>query len=757
MKKDRCLFISYQRSDKVIVESIAHILERNGFHIWWDAFIPASSDWKDEIFSAIDRSGAFLAFVSNGIADSNWSIKEWEAAIRKRNELAKKGVEYPIVLVFLDKTSRSLFKDNELISEAINSFQYIPFWEGGGITERFIKNLFSVNWPDSLIRPEFADKVRKAAKGGSASTVGDVFVKEDIPFRSMHRFSEASQKSKREKNSPGFYKLEPGVKLGKDAVIVPVLDNQWLPSWIYDRNNPEYSDKNELTETFFKYGLGTCKENKLLTDKIKAAQRREIFRALLHNWQIVINRAYIYNTAAVREWYDIGSRPDKASAEELDAFHALVGDDSIIEYLWNEKYPAEEPEFNTVKKSVSAWHKFCMSCEEGKEISCLRFDWEDDFSNSAECSRLLAKRLQNFLLSLALDEDKKNIIATVYGISKDRMADFNDILGKVQSDVISFCNRSGKTYSRDRLYKRFLIKRGKLPNGEKITVADGVLAVKRKSSGDFIPALKQTVDLIYQSGLPSALGLRSIISMDSVADDFILDEDEGRWNREINCDVLTYAVKEFLGSLDGDAWVKALSQSSAFIDEGDYSLKMVSELRNTDEWNRYLFTLTDCRTRNRINELDFYHINTVFRKQHDLIDKAAKLYPDKATKKEPNAVSVIFTFEGLSVYVIVNGTEKIMILPKEEDIERLGIRKRKSRFLIDYVCGNVLSTIRYNPLMTRIRLFEGKTAGIEIVVHSHRVKGKDGKYSYDYSKEYINTYDSLVDCLKKLGFKNKTE
>jgi hypothetical protein len=167
--------------------------------------------------------------------------------------------------------------------------------------------------------------------------------------------------------------------------------------------------------------------------------------------------------------------------------------------------------------------------------------------------------------------------------------------------------------------------------------------------------------------------------------------------------------------------------------------------------------LTDCRTRNRINELDFYHINTVFRKQHDLIDKAAKLYPDKATKKEPNAVSVIFTFEGLSVYVIVNGTEKIMILPKEEDIERLGIRKRKSRFLIDYVCGNVLSTIRYNPLMTRIRLFEGKTAGIEIVVHSHRVKGKDGKYSYDYSKEYINTYDSLVDCLKKLGFKNKTE
>lgn len=100
MKKDRCLFISYQRSDKVIVESIAHILERNGFHIWWDAFIPASSDWKDEIFSAIDRSGAFLAFVSNGIADSNWSIKEWEAAIRKRNELAKKALNIQSFLFF---------------------------------------------------------------------------------------------------------------------------------------------------------------------------------------------------------------------------------------------------------------------------------------------------------------------------------------------------------------------------------------------------------------------------------------------------------------------------------------------------------------------------------------------------------------------------------------------------------------------------------------------------------------------------------
>lgn len=374
-----CLFISYQRPDKVIVNDIIRRLQRNGFELWWDKQIEAGVSWERSIENALRASRSFLGFISNGISESEWSLYELNEAIQHK----KNDPNYTLVLVFLEKVPLSSFP--EKIREEIKQSQYISFWEYGGITEDFLRNLLSANWDRSVIKEEFHERIRSIAGDGRLGTLSEFFKDVDVQPRSYHRLSHNTNKSKADGGHPAFYRLTPNDLTSRETVYPVILDNQWIPPEFYDENAPKYELIDEQLHKDFKEKGLSSENNGRLKAEIENMQRREFIRALLHNWQLVINRASIFNTTALRKWYSSDS-PD------YEAFKQLIGDDSIIVYLLDEDHPTDTPRFDYDKENYNAWKDLCFACPEGHEVSCVRFDWEKE-SNNSEKARLLSGRV----------------------------------------------------------------------------------------------------------------------------------------------------------------------------------------------------------------------------------------------------------------------------------------------------------------------------------------------------------------------------
>ena len=272
-----CLFVSYQRPDKVIVEDILRRLKRNGFRVWYDYDINSGISWAESINRAHERSKAFLGFISNGISESEWSIYELKKAIQRQ----KNDPDYTVVLVFLEKVPLSSF-DND-IRDAIGIYQYIPFWEHGGITEDFIKKLLSARWPQDIIEPAFREKLRTKYTDDKITTLADFFKGIDAQPRSYHRLSSYTKKTCADSDNPSFFRLTPVDLTSRETVYPVILDNQWIPPEFYDENNPKYNTVDKRLKDDFKNKGLSSEDNDYLKSEIESMQRREFIRALLHN------------------------------------------------------------------------------------------------------------------------------------------------------------------------------------------------------------------------------------------------------------------------------------------------------------------------------------------------------------------------------------------------------------------------------------------------------------------------------------------
>ena len=78
------LFVSYAHSDKLQVYPIMDYLNRSGFNIWYDEGISASEDWIKSIVENINRSMAFLVFITPHIIDSEYVRKEMNYALSRK-------------------------------------------------------------------------------------------------------------------------------------------------------------------------------------------------------------------------------------------------------------------------------------------------------------------------------------------------------------------------------------------------------------------------------------------------------------------------------------------------------------------------------------------------------------------------------------------------------------------------------------------------------------------------------------------------
>lgn len=114
----------------------------------------------------------------------------------------------------------------------------------------------------------------------------------------------------------GFWSTSPEL-VDRNTVYATCLDNQWVPESMF--SDPEFR------------GCGL--EGDGVSAKRYARQSDETYRGLLHNWQLVVNRASMWNSEVFTRWY--GTEGDA----NYRAFEKLMDEGVFVVYLMNEHGP----------------------------------------------------------------------------------------------------------------------------------------------------------------------------------------------------------------------------------------------------------------------------------------------------------------------------------------------------------------------------------------------------------------------------------
>ena len=715
------VFISYVSPDRDKVNAALEVLYRRGFRFWYDQFIDAGATWENDIMQNIENSKAFLGFISHDFGTRRVAREEIRRALDKR----EKDETYKVVLVLLDIGALTAFDDETRAK--IKKTQYIRYWKEGGIvgglTESFVNKLTGANWP-----PEVIDEKRRRDNGFTEPWKPGG-VQEDelqrlldeadkLPWRSHHRLIDDYKPRTElvrvgaEEKELRFYPLS-DAQLEPTAVYPIIMDNQWVPRAVYD--DPE------LRAQFFKDGL-KCPA---VAEVIKCEQRKEIFRALLHNWQIIVNRASILNSEIFSDWYTPGNA-------EYDAFRDMMGDDSIVTYLWREERPTDRLKFG-VSPEGKNWLNFCLNAPEKKEISCLRLDWDSKKSNVYETARLLTYRFQNFCLVTAQDEYRMNALMAALGIPNENGEAFRKLWGDIQEAVIKWNAETGENYSREAFYKQFIV-----------LDESPVPECRLDTAKPFAWELKQIIDFVYTTNLPDALNMTPVIPPDSPMTAFHYSErSQIQGQREISPEELAFAAEEFTRSVR--AAMKApppeeqedkskeprhyCTAPMPFPARTNFTLGQLCQIRASKKWIRYVRKLTDGKTRARLNELDFHNIPGVWESYWQFLrwmeEQKDKIFPGLEWRTVPAALSVLYHFEETTLAAVydrkADGTPRLrMCFPDMDKLTECESLRRKTALWIDYVCSDVIAEPENpwmnNLLLTEVRLFEGMTRvnGIDV-------------------------------------------
>ena len=251
--------------------------------------------------------------------------------------------------------------------------------------------------------------------------------------------------------------------LRPSAIFPTALDDQWI-----DRNslyNNTTLDKTALT---------------------KAADL-ELKKCLLAGEQVVINRAFIINSDAVVRYSEDNTKESMLKT--------LVGNGSIVPYLMyaNDELFGEDAKIASASENLKSWCRFV----DGLDPHCLRFNWDDE-SNKTECDTLLSGRFRSWLEKLC-DPQAALLFANFCryrgGVSAADICNFSRFLKDEFSPFLAEC----EGVTRGKLYSKFGLFREQIVPDQNVNHQ----------------ALKQMVDVIYNSNLSDALGITPVTAKGS--------------------------------------------------------------------------------------------------------------------------------------------------------------------------------------------------------------------------------------------------
>ena len=271
--------------------------------------------------------------------------------------------------------------------------------------------------------------------------------------------------------------------LEADAVVPQCLDNQYVSDAVFSKmmeSDLDYRDQTiaELRERDF---------------------RTEFNRSLIYSSQVVIQRAFLKNSAFLYRNY----LPE--DGRNLEAFAQLMRHRAIVPYLFKESSLDESQEFDLSQEGDRAMH--ALLDEVGDDISCVRL--AVDASDNAQATDVMTARFGTGLTSLQhLPDAQRNAMASELFADSSVLRDDGgwkafdtalDGLALYAFHKAGELRANGKSLSRQNVYEDLLT----------TDVKDSVVRGSFKapnSSNPFLFEIKKYVDLVYNCNLPDNLG-----------------------------------------------------------------------------------------------------------------------------------------------------------------------------------------------------------------------------------------------------------
>lgn len=401
MPKNKRIFISYSHTETSQVESIIRVLNKNGYDVWYDRYIPSGMHWSKVVFDQIDLADFCLVFLSKVAITREQVIAELTHMHTTRKSYQ---------LIALEPLPDYRTRKNELIHKLIHVKQTIRPSLAKTITRDFVNAILS----------------GIEGKDIASSHIYQTLQNPDV----LEYEYDAGNPVKRECDSYSFYQLTAG-DISPLTIFPAVIDDQWYPDYMYA--SKDFAQVHTEGTPFFL--------------QRRQLQKRELLKSLLHCRQILVNRSFIFNCPALFDCYT-GIAPKT----EADAFEYFIDKGIFILFLMMEETPLtmERPSFAIYDQSWECWPQFCK--QSGRHLYCLRLDWDKN-GNRRAANHLLTAPMYEFSITLCDDPVRVSSIETLFQIPEAE----KDTFMKRLMELRDAAYRNPFNYSRAAFYKDFVI------------------------------------------------------------------------------------------------------------------------------------------------------------------------------------------------------------------------------------------------------------------------------------------------------------
>jgi hypothetical protein len=330
-----------------------------------------------------------------------------------------------------------------------------------------------------------------------------------------------------------------GAGLDKIAVVLQCLDNQWVPRALLRRMLEGNKSLEDVAGERLQY------------------VRSEYLRALVNARQIVVNRAFLYNSPAI-------SRDLVSGGENHEAFRRLLDAGVVAPFLLNETSPIDRPRFKVDERGFDAWKRMCQEARP----RCVRLSW-DDAENASVMTEALTQRFRTFAVSMS--ELNVPTFCRELGLGAQDARRLERRLAEVTARCAAE-RLEGREITREFLYSQFVVT-------DDTPTPLGRYDRHKPFSGE----IKQLLDLRYNTNLPDALERYPLIPIDSMQRTALQEYRPAANAQPMSARELAHRIKDTVfQQTQGGLYIKSL---------GDLSLAELEKVRGTEAWNAYISSM----------------------------------------------------------------------------------------------------------------------------------------------------------------------
>ena len=464
------------------------------------------------------------------------------------------------------------------------------------------------------------------------------------------------------------------------------MDNQWLPDAIMESGSA-------LREGFLERGFRDPDVREL----ISRLQLKNLYLALFHTRQIILNRASILNSRVLQSLYFEDSG---VGSSDREAFIRLLQNGSIVVFLYEDNdltpYVSYLPAFDTMQKAIDEWNRLC-SCA---SMYCIRENWETPVDRHRE-------EFVRHCTTLAFSPEMNELLAESLGIDPDRKEEFLAKLKEIETTVFHQTHadgpgqRSGSNgFSRSAFYSNFVVK------GRSDDCPEPVLDCIFDEEKPFCLQLKKMIDIYYNSIFTNYFNCSALLPPDiKPSETYVYQAYLKHGLKEVGTDELEYAFSEFFRD---EKMLDLIRKTGSGFYLENWDLERISALRESLRWREYVELLEYITNRSNVWEVDFSEI-----------EKLVELFVScvTAVREENTGGLVEKVFEPAYTFRVCIGSRVLDIITTENERKLRSYpgffaKRNQNSLSLQFMPGDTASGTddTADSIFAPIKIFDGKTS-----------------------------------------------